>query len=150
MSGRETDISLLDVAGKRVQSWYVVYMTSGESRWWNRFLKPGFQHVQLWRSIPYGPRISDTIWLMLDPGAECMVAEAVFRPDPPWTGNPTLTVQRVVAVCTEKRVRNWWFFGPVTCTELAKACLGLNSMWLRTPYQLYKHISARHGVLTPR
>lgn len=103
--------------------------------------------MQLWRPISYGPRISDTIWLLLDPGMECVVADAIFRSDPPWTGNPALTVQRVTAVCQEKRVRNWFFFGPVTCVEIAKACLGVRSIGLRTPFQLYNYIAARNGVL---
>jgi len=78
------------------------------------------------------------------------MVEAIFQSEPPWAAQPEMTVQRVTAVCTEKRVRNWFFFGPVTCVEIAKACLGFSSMWIRTPLQLYNYIAARNGVLLPR
>lgn len=133
-----------------MQLWYLVYHRSTENRWWNRYLDPALQHVQLWRPVSYGPRISDTLWLLFDPGMECVVVDAVFRPDPPWSGNSALTVQRVLAVCTEKRVRNWFSFGPITCVEIAKACLGLNSMWLRTPRQLHTYVAKHRGVLISR
>lgn len=128
----------------------MVYQTSPDRRWWTRFLKPEFQHVQLWRPIRYGPLVSDQFWLLIDPGMECVVTETVFRPDAPWITTPGMTVQRVVASCMEKRVRNWFFFGPVTCVEIAKAHLGLSSLWIRTPHQLHQHIAKRQGVLISR
>lgn len=143
-------LSLLDLAGRRVVKWYVAYLDSPDRRWWTRFLRPGFQHVQLWRPVQYGPRVSDTFWIVVDPGMECVITETRFQPEPPWVADPSMIVQHVTAICTEKRVRNWAFFGPITCIEIAKAYLGLSSVWLRTPLQLYKHISARNGVLTQR
>lgn len=143
-------LSLFDLAGRRVTTWYVCYVEREEPRWWNKYLKAGFQHVQLWQPVQYGPRGSDTFWILLDPGMEFLLVGPVFRSEPPWASDPKMTVQRVVSVCTEKRVRNFFFFGPITCVEIAKACLGFSSVWVRTPLQLYKYIAARKCVLLPR
>lgn len=150
MSEKGTGLSLLDLAGKRAVTWYVMYLEREEPRWWNSKLKNGFQHVQLCRPVSYGPLVSDTFWLVVDPGMEFVVTDAVFSPEPPWMRAPHTIVQRVVAICTEKSVRNWFFFGPVTCVEITKAYLGISSLLIRTPWQLYKYIAKRGGILTPR
>lgn len=143
-------VSLLDMQGCTATRWYVVYKDRENPRWWNTFLKPGFQHVEVWRPIRYGPQVSDIFWLVIDPGLEYLEAEVVFTPLPPWHTDTSLTVQYVVGLCRAKKVRDWFHVGPVTCVEMVKVCLGVKSFWLRTPWQLYRYIARRGGVLNAR
>jgi hypothetical protein len=140
-------LSLLELAGKSTTQWYAVYMDRENPRWWNQYLKKGFQHVQLWRPVKYGPEMRDTFWLVVEPCLEFLDAGVVFNHMPPWHNDKGFTVQRVVSVCRAKKVRDWFHVGPVTCVELAKACLGTKSFWTRTPWQLYKYIARSGGVL---
>jgi hypothetical protein len=143
-------VSLLDTAGKVAASWYAVYMNRENPRWWNRFLKDGFQHVQLWRRVQYGPAHTDAFWLVIDPCLEFLDAGVVFDHTPPWHSDKTLTVQRVVTLCSNKQVRDWFHIGPITCVELSKAGIGIRSFFVRTPWQLYKYIAARRGLIKKR
>jgi hypothetical protein len=105
-----------------------------------RFLKPGFQHVQAWM------KFADDLWIQVD---GCLEALFVKPYDlPPWalTNNtekykPTfLPLQRRI---TLGKVREPFHFGPVTCVDLTKALLGIRAPLVRTPWQLYKHLTRK-------
>lgn len=119
-------------------------------RWWNAPLKRGYQHVQLWRPIQYGPGITDKFWLIVDPGLEHVDTKIDWSPQPPWERADDITVIRVQTAVRTKKVRDHFFIGPITCVELAKAHLGICSAWIRTPWQLAKYLRARNGVLVLR
>lgn len=130
-------ISLLDITGNWVTDWFVVFRDlpdwRSRSRWW-RLLKRGFQHVELWR-------FDRGIWVRIEPCIE--LAEAEAHEHPPWAMvpahlNPTVVRSRRLA--PKGRLREPFFFGPVTCVELAKAFLGIRAVCVRTPYQLYKFL----------
>lgn len=141
-------LSLLDLAGRDVVSWFVVFMNRENPRWWNRWLKPGFQHVQLWRPVQYGPADDEKFWLVVDPGLEHVDTHIDWNPQPPWEREANLTSMYVNVAVRSKRVRDYFFFGPVTCVELAKAHLGICSTWIRTPWQLAKYLRAhRHSLV---
>lgn len=131
-------------------TWYVAYLERDEPRWWNKRLKHGYQHVQLWKSVQYGPEIADIFWLRVDPGMELVYTDAVFLPVAPWLAEPMTSVQRVTTVVPQKRIRSMFFFGPITCVELTKAYLGISSAWIRTPWQLHRYIAKRNYILTHR
>lgn len=143
-------VSLLDVAGKATTQWYAVYMNRENPRWWNRYLKVGFQHVQMWRPVRYGPGMRDVFWIVIEPCLEFLDAGVVFNHTPPWQYGGGVTVQRCVAACPMQKVRDWLHIGPITCVEMAKACLGIRSFWVRTPWQLYKYLNKRGGLLLKR
>lgn len=143
-------LSLLDVADRHVASWYVVYLNRENPRWWNKYLAPGFQHVQLWQAVQYGPNVCDLMWKVVDPCLERISVEVCFDAQPPWVSDPSLAVQRVTAAPRERVVREWFSFGPHTCVETAKAVLGLRSWRIRTPLQLYRYIARTRGVLISR
>lgn len=143
-------VSLLDTAGMVCTSWYVVYSPGANPWWWNKFLHPQFQHVQLWKSVQYGPEPTDRFWVQLDPGLEMARAEAYFEPDPPWAHDASMQAQFVQVIRPRHRARQWFFFGMITCVEVAKVCLGINSWRVHTPRQLYRYIEQRNGILTPR
>jgi len=86
-----TKLSLLDTAFKQTTTYWLVYMNAENPRFWNRMLKPGFQHVQLWRSIHYGPRHDDVIWLRVDPGLEFVRTDLIWTGHAPWRLNPLPT-----------------------------------------------------------
>lgn len=140
-------LSLLDAAHRHVVTWYVIFTDRDGVFWWNRWLRPGFQHVQAWREIRYGTRLDDVMWLRVDPYASMTTVDIVFEPEPPWRHNAKMTVAFVQVAAAVHKVRELFTIGPFSCVEHLKALLGIRSFWLRTPWQLYKHIRKHHGVL---
>jgi hypothetical protein len=144
---RSADLSLLDTAGMRTAHWYVVYHDRPVHRWFFSWLKPGFFHVELARPIYYGPGINDVAWLHVLPMFEMLDAELATDPRPPWERCPDAAVQKVVAMRPLGRVREWFHIGPISCVEAVKWALGIKAFWVRTPWQLYKYIARRNGVI---
>lgn len=137
--------SLIDIAGRHsIDVWLVFRKADKQPFWMWKLLRPGFQHVEVWKYIPPGA------WLRFDVNVETLPV-AVFA-DPPWQivdpeTQPTfIRVQR----CVETGVfRAPFFVGPITCVELAKAFIGVGGFFIRTPYQLYKHLrSIKRDVTT--
>jgi hypothetical protein len=143
-------LSLLDLGGRDAVSWFVVFMDRENVRWWNALLKPGYQHVQLWRPIQYGAQNDEKFWLVVDPGLDHVDTHVDWNSASPWERGPFATVMRVEVAVRVKQVRDWFFFGPITCVELAKAHLGICSVWIRTPWQLAKYLRARRHTLVLR
>lgn len=139
-------LSLLDTAHKHVADWYVVFTDRENEYWWNRWLQPGFQHVQAWRSYRYGTQPNDVMWLRVDPFAALTVVELVFDVLPPWYRDPSMNVIRTRVARTALKLREGFSIGPFSCVEHVKALLGIRSFWLRTPWQLYKYIKKHGGV----
>ncbi len=141
-------VSLIDLGpNQRLVEWYVVYHPREPYFFWAKWLKQGFRHVELWRPQQYGPKISDVLWLVMKPTFEILESYIDSDPTPPWTRFPGCTVQKVQVVSPAYKVRQWFHAGPIHCTETVKCALGINSFWLRSPYQLYKYIKRRGGVL---
>lgn len=143
-------LSLLDLADRDFSWWYVLFADCDHLRWWNRFLKPGFKHVQLWRPIAFGPALDDKFWLVVDPGVEHIDTRIDWSPQPPWERDPSITAMRVEVAVRKKKVRDFFSFGPITCVELTKAHLGIYSARIRTPWQLAKYLRARKYTLVLR
>lgn len=143
-------VSLLDLAGRDYTWWYVAFMNAENPRGLNRFLKRGYQHVQLWRPVQYGPAIDEKFWLVVDPGFEHIDTRIDWHPMPPWEREAIDTVMRVEVAVRSKKLREFFFFGPITCVEVAKAHLGISSTWIRTPWQLAKHLRANGYSLVLR
>lgn len=143
-SGR---LSLIDLKpGYEALDWYVVYFTRPPHFFWQRWVKQGFRHCELWRAYRFGPGLGQVLWLVLRPNFEVLRSHLEFDPKPPWE-IPGATVQKVYVVFKLWKTRQWLHFGPWTCTEAVKAGLGINKFWLRTPHQLYQYIKHHHGVL---
>lgn len=144
-----SELSLLDVGGLETANWHVIYMDRAQDHWWIKRLKTGFQHCWLARPVQYGPGLRDVLWLRVDPLLPFIHADVQFHPEPPWTHDKGMTVQRVT--CAHPRVvRDWFAFGPPSCVETVKAFLGINKFWVRTPWQLYQFIRDRGGVIVSR
>lgn len=128
-------ISLLDTEDRWITDWYLVFRDlpaeAKRSRLW-RLIKPGFEHVEVWRC-------DRGIWLQVDPCFELVEVHA--HEAPPWILMPaeySPTVLRVQRVVRKGKLREPLFFGPWTCVEIVKAVIGLRAPFVRTPYQLYK------------
>jgi hypothetical protein len=129
---------LLDTAEKWPIDYWLVFRDlpaeAKTSRLW-KFLKPGFEHVEVWRC-------DRGIWLRLDPAWELIESGAYEQP--PWElFDPALapTYLRVNRWVPKGKLREPFFFGPWTCVEIAKAFIGLRAPFVRTPWQLYKRLS---------
>lgn len=128
-------ISLLDTADRWVTDWYLVFRdlpAEVKQSWLWKLLKPGFEHVEIWRC-------DRGIWLQVDPCFELIEVHA--HESPPWVLFPAsvnATVLRVQRVVRKGKLREPFGFGPWTCVEIVKAFIGLRAPFVRTPYQLYK------------
>ncbi len=142
-----SELSLLDTADMRIAEWYLVYHHRTAYYRLAHLLKPGFRHVELCRPIQYGSALTDVMWLEVYPNFEMLTVDVNFDPRPPWVRCPQATIQKVTAARRMPSVRTWWQFAMPSCVEVAKNALGINSFWLRTPWQLYKYIRARGGVI---
>jgi hypothetical protein len=142
-----TSPSLLDAAGHKVRTWYVVYHHREPHFWFTKYLKPGFRHVELTRPFQYGPGIEDVMWLNVLPMFEMLDVDLSTDPRPPWVKCPQSTIQKVTAISPLVSVRSWFDIGPPTCVEIVKTALGIRAFWVRTPWQLYQHIDRRGGVI---
>jgi hypothetical protein len=140
-------LSLLDTAGSKTREWYVCYFPRTPYYRVAHLWKQGFRHVELTRPLQYGPKPSDVMWLNLLPTFETLDVEVSYDPRPPWVKVPEVTIQKVTAVRHTPSVREWFHVGPVSCVEIAKFALGIKSFWIYTPWQLYKHIDRRGGVI---
>ncbi len=145
---KSAELSLLDTSNAKIRDWYVCYFPRVPHYWFAKYLKQGFRHVELARPIQYGPELSDTIWLHVIPTFETLDAEVSLDPTPPWVRCPSATIQHVRVAKRLNKLRSWWDMGPPTCVEYVKAALGINAFFVRTPFQLYKYIAKRGGVIT--
>lgn len=135
----KTRMSLLDTADKHMIDCWVVFVDRGmwDARTWLcRWLRPGYRHVECWKYVPPGA------WLRFDTCIEAIGVEVYAHP--PWV---ILADRKPTAVRVQRSVargffRVPFFAGPITCVELAKAFLGLGTLFfVRTPWQLYKHLN---------
>lgn len=140
-------LDLFDTAGSKVREWYVVYHPRTPYYRLSGLMKQGFRHVELVRPLQYGSGVNDVMWLQLLPTFEMLDADVCIDPRPPWVMCPNSTVQKVTAVRKMPSVREWFHVGPVSCVEVAKFALGIKSFWVNTPYQLFKYIQRRNGVI---
>lgn len=140
-------LSLLDLADREAVVWYVCYCNRENPRWWNNWLKPEYQHVQLRRLLRYGPELDDVLWLVLDPALSHLDTSLRGPQAAPWADPEVLHTQRVEVAPNWRQVREWFSFGPISCVEVAKVALGINSWRVRTPWQLFKYLRSRGCVL---
>lgn len=130
-----------------VREWYICYFPRVPVYWFAHLWKQGFRHVELARPFQYGPGIEDVMWIHVLPSSAMLNVELSTDPRPPWVRCPGIVIQKVTAVTPETTVRSWWDMGPPSCVEVAKMALGVRAFFVRTPWQLYKYISKRNGVL---
>lgn len=117
-----------------MDEWFVIFRNSDNPHWWNRFLRPGFQHVyclgQLHDDIVLGVNPTlDGLEIGLMPGdAGQMAREAVKD------GHNVLRVDGAMPAYRLPRR-----FGLMTCATVVAYHLGL-PVWAPTPWRLYRRL----------
>lgn len=117
-----------------MDEWFVVFRNSDHPHWWNRFLRPGFQHVyclgQLADDIVLGvnPTLDGLEIGLMQGAAEQMAREAARE-----GGN----VLRVPGALPAYRLPQR--FGLMTCATVVAYHLGL-PVWAPTPWRLYRRL----------
>lgn len=141
-------LSLIDLANCKTAEWWVVYFDRDPPEIFpQRWLKRGFRHIELCQRVSLGTRPDEAVWLLLMPTSEMLQVALQVDPRPPWHRYPGLAVQKVTTVRPYYWLRSRFELGPQSCVEVAKAALGIRSFWVRTPYQLYKYIRKRNGIV---
>lgn len=119
------------VKGEAPAEFFLVYSrTDGASPWWARWADHELAHVEIWQPV------GDGCYIAVMPMFDCLSIELMGR-------EPTGIVQRVWA----RRPLGYAMFpmGVRTCVTVAKAMLGIRSIWIQTPRQLHNFIRRRNG-----
>jgi hypothetical protein len=126
-------LSLLDLEDCNPIQYVVVYSPHSEtSAWWTRPLQPRFAHVEVWRRIEPG------FYHVIQPFCDYVALGVV-------EAEPAGYFQNVTA--RRRMGRALSPIGLKTCVSLVKAVLAIRAPWVITPYQLYKYIAHRKGVV---
>ena len=124
-------------------NWYLIFTEVKRQRWWDRLLKPGFNHV-------YAMRWDGFNWLIVNPRSDFLSVEVSTICDHNLRdlaiGEATATVG-VLCEIPKGRLRSRFFAGPVTCVEVVKSLLGIRAWFLFTPWQLYNYARACRGTI---
>lgn len=135
-----SEISLLDLADNAYVDMWLVFrdtVPTGRIHWtdkWFAKLKSGYQHVEIWH-------LDRGAWIRFNYGFDRLVLQTHL--DPPWrmmnpVFNPSyLHIRRLARL---GYIREPFLTGPLTCCEMAKAMIGIKALFVRTPWQLYKHL----------
>jgi len=138
-------ISTLDT----VQNWIVVFKDDKATGPWRWLTRRGFRHVLL---IGYSPEWR--VWVVYDPlfnGTFLQIADDT-------------TIDAVIdgferqgavmlQVTTRRPAKVIWTLPPLYCVDLVKMVLGVSAWWVKTPFQLYRHLLRAHeavGLLKPK
>lgn len=105
----------------------VVYLVFGNTKvnwWWNRFLKPGYQHC--FAFVQHGDK-----WIRIDGEKESLVV---------CLDNPVEYVKGHKLVKVVQKTGGRGIFSLSTCVALCKKAIGMRNPFVLTPYQLYKAV----------
>lgn len=125
--------SLLDTIGERSGNFLLVYSkNSPRLAWFTRWIDREFEHVEVWQDLGLG------YYLRVQPYHDVFVVDMA-------EGAPDGRVQRVRA----KRIRRdaMFPFGLKTCVSVAKTMLGIRNPFIVTPWQLFRYVEKRKGVV---
>lgn len=125
-------ISLFDV---EVESWVIVFSYVQRPHWWDRFIRPGFNHCYCYKAIGDGG-----LWILYNPSLTHTQLELSHVTDA-FDDPTTCRVLHFQPIRTEQR-RPWFLCGHFTCVELCKAALSIYSWTTFTPYQLHRRLIA--------
>ncbi len=128
--------SLLDLANRHPIDVWLAFRKRTDARrnplW--KLLEPGFDHVEVWKSLGDG-------WLRINPTVEFLDIQAYTLP--PWVLIDADQNVKYIRVKRSIPIRDWrnsFHIGPIDCVELIKAMLGIKGFFIRTPYQLFKFL----------
>lgn len=121
------------ISDERTAKYLLVYQASHEDApWWAFMVDKSIGHVEVWWEIGGG------YYTAVRPYHHYLVVDIMQGP-------PTGTVQEVLAT----RASDFPMFpaGLKTCVSIAKAMLGIRSIRVLTPRQLFNYIEQRDGIV---
>lgn len=124
-----------------LEKWFVVFQNSAQPVWWQRWLKPGFQHVEAYGWDDIGKR-----WVIVSPTLDI----AVVRAFPPAVFADYLAelhkrgARILLAEAGINGPRRPRFFA--SCVTVVMALLGIGGVCAVTPFSLYRILRQRGAV----
>lgn len=99
------------------------------------WLKKGFRHCFAYQQ-------TDSGWVLCDPlGAGLLLRSApALQPRALLCATAAIGASAVAVECTDRSERMPWL-RPITCVEICKRLAGRRSVWLITPYQLFRDLA---------
>lgn len=119
----------------------IVVFRENQGLWWLRFLKSGFRHcfiiLETDRGCVWVDPVSNRFSIKILEGHELKGLVAWYR-------NMDMKVLEVSVLDSPGKSFIW---APLTCVEVVKRLIGLNTMFICTPWQLYKYIKRTKSEL---
>ena len=106
---------------------------------WQRLLRPGFRHCSL--IIADGGN-----WLLIEPLASCLQVRAIGRVESELVSRLRNAGFRVVEAQTLPPGDRPAPLGFWTCVETVKRGLGIRSLWIQTPWQLFQLLEQKEKI----
>lgn len=111
----------------------VVGFVGQSGLWWLRPLRPGFRHCFV--AVRHDP-----VWVVIDPLSHHTLTRVEAIID--LAGFYRQRGITVVTTCCRQPPRRPAPWRPCTCVETVKRILGIQTGWIVTPWQLYRHLVA--------
>ncbi len=141
-------LSLTDVMEEGVEKTYVIFCDIVKTRWYNKFLKKGFQHSWVlyfdgynWYKLEQTYNGSNMEMIVSLDGFVFTQCQNISRYFKNLRNHTVVEVDRgkLKEQCGDK-LRSPFIVVGSTCVEYIKDFIALRKWWCFTPYQLYKQI----------
>lgn len=125
---------------KVTEKWHVIFCQAKSDNILTPFLEKNFQHVYAMKETEGG-----YLWHIINSTQSHISLSLVSTDDFPhprlYAGNDAIILP--VTVHIDPRITGFrpCFF---SCVEVVKSCLGINSIKIQTPFQLYKHLKGHY------
>lgn len=141
-------LSLTDVMDAGIEKTYIVFCNTNEERWFNKYLKNGYQHCFIlyyngynWFKLEHNYVGSDMMLITNLNGWVFNQCQNISRYYANLYNYSVLEVDRCGFLDEGKeQQRSKFILTPDTCVEYVKDFCFIRKYWLLTPWQLYKYI----------
>jgi hypothetical protein len=106
---------------------------------WQRLLKTGFRHCSL--IVEDGPN-----WLLVEPLASCLQVRSIGSVQVDLAGRLQRAGFAVLETAVAPVGNRAAPLGLWTCVETVKRGLGVRSVWVQTPWQLFRHLEQNRKI----
>ena len=120
------------IDGSHSRKYYVIFQGSDLKHWALNRLNPYFKHVQIACKSEGG-----YFWIVTNPMGGNIFNDIFPADDSIRSYFPDAVILETWSKPHPKPKARWWH---INCVEIAKKMLGIRSVFVLTPYQLYKFI----------
>jgi hypothetical protein len=121
----------------KLGKWYIAFSDVHEPRWWQKYLKPGFQHV---RAFAFDERAA--VWITFNPGWDGIVIRALKHPGEITDLLTKAYIAGPVLYCETEGGVVWKPRFIMDCSSQICHLLGLN-LFVHTPWRLFCALKLR-------